>query len=692
MIRNKCEAYDAMENKSEIYILKNFDHVERIFGSIMREFEKCDDRFLNIGFDLEWKPQKIYRAETFALTSPTSSENPVALMQISIRNGDCICTYLIRMIEVFGRGSDGQYRDCALFRLLANTSVLKYGVGITYDAKKLERDYSVRMSGVVELGELIQGVLIYDRVDNDGILSGDVDSTDDNDKGEEHEGSAVSTDHLQVAAQIPPSASLQTIVELTCGARIPKDKRIQCGDWEAVELSAEQITYAASDSYHALVSFESILRIASVQLCIGCDETETGFSLAEFLSGKVDSGGGIARTSNRQNQTSVSKRRDGTPMYSKSAEKCLSSSKNPIYDSCALLSKAGDFLSYCDRKRLEWYLKKGLATELDSASITKCVQQGVIDSDFLSGSGRAIALNFEAGGPGNLHDSYKRQMLRNVCVVCGVEEDRGALQLLHHHVVPKAYRKAFPTCMVSKNNHDIVPMCKPCKARVANVYSLKMQRVEEQWIDDRERERVAAMLQRSNRSVQLKRNFSKVKTLCLSLMNPDSAYEKKIRESHEDGSTSVRSVPVSEEKVLEIKEGLINSLKRFVEEIDMSLYAATCDTADHSLQSEAGCLNTSDTSSTQTFLETFKAITEREVEYDKSSSSSTGGNAPTNMETLVVSAIIQPYQIEDDPSLYTSRLQEFEVMWRQFFVETIRPQYMPEHWSVDYKHIDNKMR
>jgi hypothetical protein len=33
-------------------------------------------------------------------------------------------------------------------------------------------------------------------------------------------------------------------------------------------------------------------------------------------------------------------------------------------------------------------------------------------------------------------------------------------------------------------------------------------------------------------------------------------------------------------------------------------------------------------------------------------------------------------------------LVEFEKMWRQHFVETMRPQHLPEMWSIEYQAKD----
>lgn len=90
----------------------------------------------------------------------------------------------------------------------------------------------------------------------------------------------------------------------------------------------------------------------------------------------------------------------------------------------------------CNRRRLDWYLARGLA-----------VAQGE-DS---------IQLLFEPKGPGAAGDRYYLEDRDNVCVVCGAAE-----QLTRHHVVPDSYRRHFPTGMTAHNWFDVLLLCIEC--------------------------------------------------------------------------------------------------------------------------------------------------------------------------------------------------------------------------------------
>lgn len=62
------------------------------------------------------------------------------------------------------------------------------------------------------------------------------------------------------------------------------------------------------------------------------------------------------------------------------------------YDHFELQSKDGEFLSYVNEKRFNWYLKKDLAVKVND---------------------KTIKLKFEAGGKGNKGDLYYEQKQEN---------------------------------------------------------------------------------------------------------------------------------------------------------------------------------------------------------------------------------------------------------------------------------------
>lgn len=110
---------------------------------------------------------------------------------------------------------------------------------------------------------------------------------------------------------------------------------------------------------------------------------------------------------------------------------------NEPYGHHKMLSIDGNFLAITNKKRMNWYLTRGLAIMVN-------------DNDY--------QLTFVA----NCNDNTERAEffkvgLENKCVVCGTEKD-----LTRHHVVPTQYRTYLPLNYKSKNSYDVVCVCNKC--------------------------------------------------------------------------------------------------------------------------------------------------------------------------------------------------------------------------------------
>jgi len=124
-----------------------------------------------------------------------------------------------------------------------------------------------------------------------------------------------------------------------------------------------------------------------------------------------------------------------------------------IYGNCSVLSPEGVLMFRCDNKKLNWYLKRDLATIVGD---------------------NTIKLNFVPNGLGNSGRSYGSQVMENKCVNCGCTKD-----LTRHHVVPFCYRKFFPLEIKSHNFHDVLPMCVECHSKYERIADdLKMELAE----------------------------------------------------------------------------------------------------------------------------------------------------------------------------------------------------------------------
>lgn len=107
-----------------------------------------------------------------------------------------------------------------------------------------------------------------------------------------------------------------------------------------------------------------------------------------------------------------------------------------MYQNCVIQNKDGTFLCYCNKKKIRWYIKKGIADEIDE---------------------HTIRLRFEAKGSGSKDNPFYNQPRDNKCVVCGTTED-----ITKHHVVPLSFRKHLDIEYKSSKHHDVLPVCRTC--------------------------------------------------------------------------------------------------------------------------------------------------------------------------------------------------------------------------------------
>lgn len=116
------------------------------------------------------------------------------------------------------------------------------------------------------------------------------------------------------------------------------------------------------------------------------------------------------------------------------------------YDNCKIQSPNDTFLGFCDKKKFNWYIKKGLACQI---------------------SENTIKLNFEPkikGQNKQFEDYYNREH-PSLCVSCGFTEN-----LHKFHVVPLEFRRHFPEELKSHASHDVLLLCANCQDDVNSLY------------------------------------------------------------------------------------------------------------------------------------------------------------------------------------------------------------------------------
>ena len=110
-----------------------------------------------------------------------------------------------------------------------------------------------------------------------------------------------------------------------------------------------------------------------------------------------------------------------------------------LYGNCEVYSMHGKLMFRCNQRKINWYLKRGLAEQINDAPLS-------------------IRLNFQTNGNGEPDDVLKIKR-ENICVVCG-EKDNS--KLTKHHIVPYEFRKHFPDHYKSNLSILVIGLCQDC--------------------------------------------------------------------------------------------------------------------------------------------------------------------------------------------------------------------------------------
>ncbi|KAJ3822645.1 ribonuclease H-like domain-containing protein, partial [Lentinula raphanica] len=153
-----------------------------------------------IGFDLEWKPN--FR--------PGQPENPIAVVQIAYGTA----SYVVHVKWM-------QYLPDGLAEILENPRIVKVGVGIQNDAKKLYKDLGICLNSCVDLSLFVKCRLFR--------------------------------------GPYTSSIGLARLAEVYEGLVLTKGK-ITRSNWD-LELTPAQLTYAALDAYAGSLVYSHLIRL-----------------------------------------------------------------------------------------------------------------------------------------------------------------------------------------------------------------------------------------------------------------------------------------------------------------------------------------------------------------------------------------------------------------------------------------------
>ncbi|XP_054055644.1 exonuclease 3'-5' domain-containing protein 2 isoform X3 [Rissa tridactyla] len=371
---------------ADIVVVSEQEEWDRVEPLLKKELEKWPV----LGVDCEW-------------VSVEGKANPVSLLQMASSSGLCILVRLPRLV------ASGQTIPKTLVDILADSTVLKVGVGCWEDACKLFHDYGLPVKGSVDLRYLA----------------------------------------------------------------------MRQRNWEAEELTQDQVLYAARDAQVSVALFLHLLGFASLP---ATSDGENSIAAWEKALGKCRGLVDIPFRGRRSGSTGEEKSGEGrSPQKTKNRKSSVngqpsgnqqvrdprrhkrkplgvgySARKSPLYDNCFLHAPDGQPLCTCDRKKAQWYLDKGIG-------------------ELVSTEPFVVKLRFEPSGRPESQVDYYLTVKENLCVVCGKRES-----YIRKNIVPHEYRRHFPIQMKDHNSHDVLLLCTSCHA-ISNYYDnhLKQQLAEE---------------------------------------------------------------------------------------------------------------------------------------------------------------------------------------------------------------------
>ncbi|XP_054256113.1 exonuclease 3'-5' domain-containing protein 2 [Indicator indicator] len=399
---------------ADIVVVSEQEEWDRVEPLLKKELKKWPV----LGIDCEW-------------VSVEGKPNPVSLLQMASSSGLCILVRLPRLV------SSGQTMPRTLLDIMADSTVLKVGVGCWEDACKLLHDYGLPIKGSMDLRYLAM---------------------------------------RQRKDLLDSCLSLKSLAEKVLNCSLDKSPHVRCSNWEAEELAQDQVLYAARDAQVSVALFLHLLGFASLP------DGENSVAAWEKALGKCRGLVDIPFRGRRSGSTGEEKSGEGrSPQKTKSRKSWMngqpsgsqqvrdprrqkrkplgvgySARKSPLYDNCFLHAPDGQPLCTCDHKKAQWYLDKGIG-------------------ELVSTDPFVVKLRFEPSGRPESQVDYYLTVKENLCVVCGKRES-----YIRKNIVPHEYRKHFPVQMKDHNSHDVLLLCTSCHA-ISNYYDnlLKQQLAEE---------------------------------------------------------------------------------------------------------------------------------------------------------------------------------------------------------------------
>ena len=193
-----------------------------------------------------------------------------------------------------------------------------------------------------------------------------------------------------------------------------EDKSVTLSDWATDDqLTPEQVHYAAEDAMNSYRIFRAL--IAPKMNEIG--QNHKSSSIHELCFGIIDCNESWNRIKHKKSKKTKNSKDSKSKKIGNSTDSVHSVNDNDtehtaLYDNCRILRPDRSFLSWCRRRTLDRYIKKGFAERVDENTIRLLFDP----KQFTRKPKNEVVLGFK----------------KNECAVCG--ESRGKLQ--RYYVVP----------------------------------------------------------------------------------------------------------------------------------------------------------------------------------------------------------------------------------------------------------------
>eukprot|EP01084_Bolivina_argentea_P265191 449414_1 len=482
-----------------------------------------------------------------------------------------------------------------LIGVMNDTKILKTGVGIYQDVKKLRNDYSINVNGVVDINNILPLITNFNELLNNYYQN---------------------TPTIYTNGEI---FGLNRLSQIMFGEKMKyKHKIITISNWEINSLTPQQISYAADDAIIGWKLFKKCMELENISHDIE--------KYLTFCFGRIDIPMSIKPHKIKIKNISKPSAKTMQQMLKRDERKIENDAKHrtKMFDGCKLLKPNGSLFIGCSDKSMKWYLKKGYAEIIDEKTAKLKHEPKIKNEKSLS--------------------YFKNEGLKNQCFVCGKKG-----KLCQFDIMPKQYRVFMDESYKSKALclHDHIPLCTFCHPIALGrrnilieelcekyndkipYYKVKKGNKEHKLLCGAQRAAKALQKKKRNNNIPIKNKIKLLSKLCDYFgFKYDIIYCEDDEMKHND-------VNVSFDKLIKIESD------------------------DIAIDKTTTCIIN-------------ECIEKVEMKSEEESSKSKW--------ELHAKAMLE---------IYKDKQIEFIEMWRRHFKENMKPQYLPDAWSVSTSNMLN---